>query len=73
MLLGYCVHAAAVQSLNLITVGCLQGRKDGDITGLQFVRGMGRQTAQDVVVLKAKLQDLQRLVGPEAVEFSRLN
>jgi hypothetical protein len=34
MLLGYCVYAAAVQSLNLIAVGGLQGRKDGDITGL---------------------------------------
>jgi hypothetical protein len=28
---------------------------------------MGRQTAQHDVALKAKLQDLQRLVGPEAV------
>jgi hypothetical protein len=28
---------------------------------------MGRQTAQDDVVLEAKLQDLQRLVCPEAV------
>jgi hypothetical protein len=34
MLLADCVYAAAIQSLNLITVGCLQGRKDGDIIGL---------------------------------------
>jgi hypothetical protein len=29
--------------------------------------GVGRETAQDNVVLKAKLQDLQRLMRPEAV------
>jgi len=61
------LYTSAIQTLNLITIGCLQGGENSNITGLKLVRGVGRKTTQDNLVLKAKFQDLQRFVSPEAV------
>ena len=63
MLLADYIYTSSIQSFNLVAIGCLQGGKNSDVTGLELVG----ETAQDDVVFKAILQDLERLVCPEAV------
>lgn len=55
VLLPNCIRASPKQSLNLVAIGCLQGRKDSDIIGLELVGGVRGETAKDNVVLKAVL------------------
>lgn len=67
MLLANAVYTSSIQSFNLVTIGCLQGHKDSDVTRLELVGGVGGETTQDNVVFKAKLQDFEGFVRPEAV------
>jgi hypothetical protein len=67
MLLADCVHPSTVESFYLVTIGGLQWGEGPDVTGLELVRGVRGKTTKNDVVLKAKLQDLQCLVGPEAI------
>jgi len=67
MLLADCICTSSIQSFNLVAIGYLQGGKDSDVTGLELVGGVRGETTQDDVVFKVILQDLERLVGPEAV------
>ncbi len=50
-------------------IGYLQGGKNSDVTGLELVGGMRGEMAQDDVVFKAILQDLEGLVCAEAVAY----
>jgi hypothetical protein len=61
LLADYCC-TASIQSFNLFAIGCLQGRKDSDVKGLELVGGMRGETTQDDAVFKAILQDLEGLV-----------
>jgi hypothetical protein len=45
------LYTFAIQTLNLDTIGRLQGSKDSNVTGLELVRGVERKTTQDDVVL----------------------
>ncbi len=67
MLLADCICASSIQPFNLVAIGCLQWGKDSDVTGLELVGGVGGETTQNDIVFKAILQDLERLVCPEAV------
>ena len=60
--------------LDLSTGSCLQWTKHADITGLQLVRCVRRETAKDDVVLEAKRHYLERFVRTEPVvyQYSRL-
>ncbi|KAH8725318.1 hypothetical protein GQ44DRAFT_227042 [Phaeosphaeriaceae sp. PMI808] len=69
MLFTHCVYASSVQSFNLIAIGRLQRRKGSDVTWLKLVGGVRRETTQDDVISKAKLQDLERLVSPKTVAY----
>ena len=69
MLLADYVYTSLIQSFNLVAIGCLQGGKRSNVTGLELVRGVRGKTTQENVVLKAKLQDLECLVCPEAVAY----
>jgi hypothetical protein len=62
------------QPLDLFTVGCLQWPKHGNVTRLELVRGVRRQSTQDDVVLVAEGHDIEALVGSEAVadQYARL-
>jgi len=67
MLLADRVCASSVQSFNLFAVCSLQWAKHSDVTGLELMGSVRRNTAKDNVVLKAILHDLERLVSAEAV------
>jgi hypothetical protein len=67
MLLANCIDTSSVQSFYLVTIGCLKRGKGSDVTGLELVGGVRGKTTKNNVVLKAKLQDLQCLVCPEAI------
>jgi hypothetical protein len=67
MLLANSVDTTSFQTLNRIAIGCLQRSKDCDITWLKLVGSVGGEAAQADVVNKTVLQNLERLVGAEAV------
>ena len=55
MLLADYIYTSLIQSFNLVAIGCLQGREDSNITGLELVGGMRGEATQYDVMLKAKL------------------
>lgn len=67
MLLLDGVGASVVQFLHLLTIGGLERTKNTDVVGLEFMRGMRGQATENNVVLEAKLQYFQGLVGGETV------
>jgi hypothetical protein len=67
MLLANILYSTSVQAFYLVTIGCLQRGKGSDIAGLELVRCVRGKTTQNDVVLKAKFQNLYRLVCPKAV------
>ena len=67
MLFAYCICATSVQSFNLVSIRCLQWSKYPNITGLEFMGSMGRDTAEGYVVFETKLQDLKGLVRSKAI------
>ena len=67
MLLADCICTSSVQSFNLVSIGCLQWAKYSNITRLELVRGIRRDTTQENIVFKTILQDFERLMRPETV------
>jgi hypothetical protein len=55
MLLADCIGTFSKQPISLVAVGCLQGGKHTDVTGLELVGGVRREATQDDVVFEAKL------------------
>lgn len=54
MLLANYIYSSALQTLDLFSVSSLQWREYGYVARLKLVRGMGRDTTEYYVVLKAK-------------------
>jgi hypothetical protein len=44
MLFADCINASALKPVNLLLVSCFQGRKHGDVAGLEFVGSIRRET-----------------------------
>ena len=55
MLLANYICTPSKQPISLIAVGCLQGGKHSDVTGLQLVGGVRGEATQDDVVFETKL------------------
>jgi len=55
MLFADNINTSSMKSFNLATIGNLQRRKNSNVTGLELVGGMRRETAQKDIVCKAKL------------------
>jgi hypothetical protein len=72
MLLTDRIYTAPIEPLNLVTICGLQGRKDRNVIWLGLVRCMRWEATQLDVICEAKLQNLQRLVGTEAVGLADL-
>ena len=67
VLLANCVSASPVQLLDLLTIRSFQWAERADVTRLQLVRSMRRYATQGDVVLKAKLENLERFVRPKTI------
>ena len=67
MLLADYICTSSIQSFNLVAIGCFQGGKDSDVTGLELVGGVKGETIQDDIFFETNLQDFEGLVRPEAV------
>ena len=52
MLLADSIYTSLTKPFHLFAVGCLQWAKYTDVTGLEFVGGVGRETTQDNVVFE---------------------
>lgn len=74
MLLANGVDASSFHSLDVVTVGYFQRSEHCDVTWLELVRCVRRQTTQQDIVSKAMLQDLERRMRAKAVadQHSRL-
>jgi hypothetical protein len=67
MLLTNCICASPIQLFNLFTIRSFQWAKGSDVTGLELMGGVRRNTAEYDIILKTILQDFERLVRSEAV------
>ena len=65
MFLTDCICTSSKQSFSLVAIGCLQGCKDSDVTGLELMGGMKGQVTQSSIVFETELQDFEVLVRPE--------
>lgn len=52
MLLADYIYTSLIQSFNLVAIGCLQGREDSNVTGLELVGGMRGETTQDYIIFE---------------------
>ncbi len=55
MLLADYICTSSIQSFNLVAIGCFQGAKDSDVTGLELISGMRGETTQDYIIFETKL------------------
>ena len=69
MLLADYIYTSSIQSFNLVAIGCLQGGKNSDVTGLELVGGVRRDNIQENVVFETKIQDFEGFVRSEAVVY----
>ena len=67
MLLSDSVHTSSFQSLGIITVRCFQWSKHCNVARLELVRCVGWKATQGDLVSEAVLQNLELLVGAEAI------
>jgi hypothetical protein len=67
MFFADCTCTSLKQLFSLVIVGCLQGGKDSNITGLELVGGVRGEATQDNVIFKTKLQGFEGLVRPKAI------
>jgi len=67
MLLVDCVRLSSIQSFNLFAICRLQWTKDSEVTRLELIGGMRRNTIKDDIIFKTILYNFERLVRPEAV------
>jgi len=52
MVLIDCICTSSIQPFNLVAIGCLQGGKDSNVTGLKLVGDVRGKTTQNYVVFE---------------------
>jgi hypothetical protein len=72
MLLTNYISTSSKQPISLVVVGCLQGGKHFNVTGLELVGGVRGEATQDDIVFKTKLQGFEGLVHPKTVTNQHL-
>jgi hypothetical protein len=73
VLLADCPNAAAVESLHLVPIRGFERPENRDVAGLELMRRVGWQPAENYVILKAKLKHFERFMRPKAIvcKYSR--